>query len=115
MLSLAHSPSSWQSVIPASLPLTTALTSVRTSTALALRLRQKLSPHGMFVFTNECFREGFPCKTDGDCIKQGSGAGPATCREHTCHDKFHLRDPERGDISGPRQRDFRDQGGHLWN
>ena len=34
---------------------------------------------------NECFRMGFRCHTDADCATQGSGAGPATCRDKTCH------------------------------
>ena len=39
----------------------------------------------MFVYTNECFRMGLPCRSDADCATQGSGAGPATCRDKTCH------------------------------
>jgi hypothetical protein len=39
----------------------------------------------MFVYTNECFRMGFPCRSDADCATQGSGAGPATCRGKACH------------------------------
>lgn len=54
-------------------------------TVLAGKLHDMLSGAGMFIFTNECFREGFPCKTDADCATQGSGAGPATCHGKTCH------------------------------
>ena len=39
-------------------------------------------PAGAFMYTNECFRTGAPCKADADC--RGSGAGPATCESHHC-------------------------------
>jgi hypothetical protein len=52
---------------------------------LASKLHDSLSGAGIFIFTNECFRMGFPCKTDTDCATQGSGAGPASCRDKECH------------------------------
>ena len=55
--------------------------------ALALKLHSALAPTGLFIYTNECFREGFPCQDDDDCARnnQGSGAGPATCTAGSCH------------------------------
>ncbi len=48
--------------------------------ALANRLHDGLSKHGVLVFTNECFAQGSPCKNDSDCRLHGaSGAGPGVC------------------------------------
>jgi hypothetical protein len=38
-------------------------------TALSSRLHDGLAPLGLFVYTNECFREGNLCKIDADCSK----------------------------------------------
>ena len=54
-------------------------------TALAGKLHASLSSVGLFIYTNECFALGVPCKTDADCEKASSGAGPATCAGKTCH------------------------------
>lgn len=54
--------------------------------ALAARLHDGLSKHGVFIFTNECFNQGAACKTDKDCGPpthaggaRGSGWGPPVC------------------------------------
>ena len=51
--------------------------------ALAARLHDGLSKHGVFIFTNECFDQGAACKTDKDCGPptrgSGSGWGPPVC------------------------------------
>jgi hypothetical protein len=50
--------------------------------ALAGRLHDGLSKLGVFIFTNECFAQGSPCKNDADCVTMmhgASGAGPGLC------------------------------------
>ena len=53
-------------------------------TALSQQLHDALSSVGLFVYTNECFREGNLCKNDTDCAPYGSGAGPASCHSGAC-------------------------------
>lgn len=45
--------------------------------ALASRLRSGLRSRDVFIYTNECFPAGAPCKTDADC--RGNSKQPGIC------------------------------------